>query len=358
MPRREPLPCDEVVKAIERRGPSRIPMGIHNWCDPKRFGEREAEVRALLEEYPADFYFVHPRMPDYWDDPAKKNYIPGYSWMDTPPPAGFGDGRGHDAKIAIRDWSQLPAMLDRWPDANEPAMYDGQREFMERTGGGRYAAMHFWFCFYERLWSLRGMENILCDFYENPEPVHQLMDALTDFYVTVIRRAGRELNVQGFWTSDDIGTQTGPMFSPKIFHEFFKPRYARLAKAAHESGMHFWLHTCGDVSAFMEDFIEIGIDVIHPIQKYCMDERATAEKYGGRICFWAGMDVQRTLPFGTPEDVRREVRFLVDTFDRPDGGCMLTAGNGITPDVPTENLRAFFDECYEYGGMHREQRER
>jgi uroporphyrinogen-III decarboxylase len=199
------------------------------------------------------------------------------------------------------------------------------------------------------------MENILCDFYLNPEPVHRLLDALTDFYCVIIARAGRELGADGIFTSDDIGMQTGPMFSPEIFREFFKPRYARLFKAAHEVGMHFWLHTCGDVRAFMDDFIEIGLDVIHPIQKYTMDEREVARRFGDQLCFWTGMDVQQILPRGTPEDVRREVRFMIDTYDRPDGGGMITAGNGVTPDVPLENLFAFYDETYNYGLKHRQQ---
>ena len=145
------------------------------------------------------------------------------------------------------------------------------------------------------------------------------------------------------------------MFSPAIFKEFVKPRYKRLIDAAHEHNMHFWLHTCGDVRPFMEDFIEIGLVVIHPIQKYTMDEVEVAERFGGRIAFWAGMDVQQILPWGTPEDVRKEVRFMIDTYDRPDGGCMITAGNGITPDNPIENLRAFYDETYNYGLAHRRQ---
>ena len=105
----------------------------------------------------------------------------------------------------------------------------------------------------------------------------------------------------------------------------------------------------------MDDFIEIGVDVIHPVQKYTMDEREVAERFGGRICFWAGMDVQQILPRGTPDDVRREVRFMIDTYDRREGGCMITAGNGITPDVPVENLRAFYEETYGYGLAHRRQ---
>lgn len=105
---------------------------------------------------------------------------------------------------------------------------------------------------------------------------------------------------------------------------------------------------------FLDDFIEIGLDVIHPIQKYTMDEQEIAERINGQICIWTGMDVQQILPRGTPEDVRNEVRFMIDTYDLPQGGCMITAGNGITPDVPLENFFAFYDEAYAYGITHRD----
>jgi len=349
---RNPLPKDEVVKAIEHRGPCRVPMMIHMWNSPGTFEEREPQVREIQAEYPQDFFLVSPRMPAHWDAPDADDYIPGYSWMNQPPPQTTAV-RAHDANVAIRDWSQLDDILAAWPDPTIPQMYEGLHDQIERDAAGRYTGVVWWFCFYERLWSLRGMENIMCDFYENPDHLARLMDALCDFYCTVIERAGAELGVDCVFTSDDIGMQTGPMFSPAIFREFFKPRYERLIRAAHDNGMHFWLHTCGDVTLFLGDFVEIGLDVIHPIQKYAMDERRTAQRFGGKICFWAGMDVQQILPRGTPDDVRREVRFMIDTYDRPDGGCMITAGNAVTPDVPIENLRAFYDETYNYGTEHR-----
>ena len=350
---REALPREEVVKAIEHRRPRRVPMMIHHWNWPQAFGAREGLVREIQAEYPQDFFLIMPRMPRYWDEVADPAHVPGYSWMPTPPPAPSTEVRAHDANVAIRDWSQLDEMLDAWPEPNIPQVYEGAREDLDRNAAGRYTGTHWAFCFFERLWSLRGMENILCDFHLNPEPVHRLMDALTDFYAVIIRRGARELGLDAAWVTDDIGMQTGPMFSPAIFREFFLHRYKRLADVAHEGGMHFWLHTCGNVTPFMDDFIRIGVDVIHPIQKYAMDERATAAEFGGRICFWAGMDLQHILPRGTPDQVRAEVRFLMDTYDRPDGGCMITAGNGVTEDVPLDNLRAFYDETFRYGIEHR-----
>ena len=186
------------------------------------------------------------------------------------------------------------------------------------------------------------------DYYDYPDEVHALYRALTDFYKGIVLRAKRELNCDAVWTSDDIGMQTGPFFSLDLFREFFKPYYKELIDFTHEQGMHFWLHACGDILTFLPDLIEMGLDVIHPIQKYAMSEIQTVDKFGGQIAFWAGFDVQRTIPYGTPEDVRREVRFMLDTYYRKDGGLILTAGNNMTPDTPMASLEALLDETIRY----------
>lgn len=164
-----------------------------------------------------------------------------------------------------------------------------------------------------------------------------------------IERSHWEAGADAVFTSDDIGMQTGPFFSEDIFVEFFKPYYKQLIDKAHSLGMHFWLHTCGNIEAFLPHFIEIGLDVIHPIQKYTMEEQQIAGKFGDKICIWAGFDVQRTIPFGTPEDVRKEVRFMIDTYARRDGRLILTCGNALTPDCPIESFEALLDESYHYG---------
>lgn len=351
---RPPLPSEEVVKAVERRGPSRVPMLIAQYWNPAdAFGDRAGEVLDIQARYPQDAYFMRVRRPLIWEDPRESTWVPGYTWMHAPPPPGEPVRAQKDAALAITDWAVLDRMLERWPDAASAPVFEAGPAEAKQLAGGRYLGIYWAYCLFERLWTLRGMENTLCDFYEHPEPVHRILDAFTDFHCTVIRRGARELGARAVWTTDDLGTQAGPMFGLDIFRAFFRDRYARLIRTAHENGMHFWLHSCGNIEPFLDDFVAMGLDVLHPVQKHAMDEAGIARRYGGRLSFWTGMDVQRVLPFGTPEDVRKEVRFLIDTFDRPDGGCLITAGNGITPDVPTANLLAFYDEAYAYGIKHR-----
>jgi uroporphyrinogen decarboxylase len=143
------------------------------------------------------------------------------------------------------------------------------------------------------------------------------------------------------------------MIGPEIFHEFMFPYYAEIGDTLREHGMHFWLHSCGDNTRLMDDLITAGVDVLHPIQKHCMDEEAIASEFGGRISFLAGIDVQHTLQEKDADGVRREVRFLMDTFDGPEGGMCIGAGNGIVSGTPLENIEAFLDESLRYGEEHR-----
>ncbi|MCY2927459.1 MAG: hypothetical protein NT031_18885, partial [Planctomycetota bacterium] len=106
----------------------------------------------------------------------------------------------------------------------------------------------------------------------------------------------------------------------------------------------------GNIMQFIPEWIDSGLDVLHPIQKHTMDEGLVARRFGDKLTIFAGMDVQPTIPWGTPDDVRREVRFLIDTYWRPgQGRCMITAGNGINGDCTLASLEAFLDETFVYG---------
>ncbi|MBZ9686009.1 hypothetical protein G9F72_006630 [Clostridium estertheticum] len=337
-----PLTREVVKSVIEGRSTAnRVPMIFNFWTDPRTFKSNEHKVADLLSKYPEDVQQICFNMPEVFDAPED---APEYRWVNYSKPSSEGTV-GLDAVIGISDWdSQLQGILDNFPDPNYKGIFPNNPE-----DDGRYRIGCWCFWLFERFWSLRGMTEALMDFYTYPENIHRLFRALTDFYIAVLERAKCELNLDGIFTTDDIGTQIGPFFSPEIFREFFKPYYKELVDKAHSLGMHFWLHTCGNIELFLPEFIEIGIDVIHPIQKYTMAEKNIVEKFGGNICFWAGFDVQQIIPWGTPDEVRQEVRFLMDTYYRPEGKFMITAGNGLTNDCKLESLEALLDECYHYG---------
>jgi uroporphyrinogen-III decarboxylase len=193
----------------------------------------------------------------------------------------------------------------------------------------------------------------MTDFYLEPENVHRLYHAMCRCYCSYIDHAAKLFAPDAFFTSDDLGHQTGPMMSPEIFHDFLYPYYVRVGQTVRQHDMQFWLHSCGDNTLLFPDLISAGVDVFHPVQKHTMDEKRIAAEFGDRITILAGLDVQHTLQEKTPEGVREEVRFLIDTFDRPGGKMCLGAGNGIVSGTPFENIRAFLDEAYRYGREHR-----
>jgi hypothetical protein len=330
-----------VKNVIEGKGAARrVPMMIHQWINAETFGGRKAEYQKVLDQYPSDAKTIYLNIPSVFDAPADD---PSYRWLNFDKP--FPPGTALDAHAAIDDWAKLDGILADFPNPRYPGLITKNPP----PDNGVYRVGLWWYWLFERLWSLRGMENALCDFYENGDEIHRLFRALTDFYKVVVSRGRNELGLDAVWTSDDIGTQRGPFFSLDIFRNFFKPYYKELIEYVHGLGMRFWLHVCGNIEPFIPELIEIGLDVIHPIQKYTMDEKEIAARYGKDICIWAGMDVQRVIPYGSPEEVRKEVRFLFDTYYRKEGRLMLTAGNGMTADTPLENLKAFLDEALNYG---------
>jgi uroporphyrinogen decarboxylase len=249
----------------------------------------------------------------------------------------------------------LDEFIEKMPDpATDPQLDRLIHEAELARNQDRYLLFGWWRLFFERPWELRGMSNLLMDFHLDPDNVHRLYDALGDLYIGYLERAIRELRPDGFWTSDDLGHQTNLFMRPSTFRTFLKPQYRRIGALLREHNVHWWLHSCGDNTKILDDFIETGVTVFHPVQKGTMDEVAVAHQYGDRLTFLAGFDVQHVLPEATPERVREEVRFLVDTFDRPDGGLCLAAGNGILPGTPLENIDAFLDEAVRYGKAHRQ----
>ncbi len=330
----------DIIRVIEGKGHAyHVPMIYGFWTNPKVFKAHQTEAQEILNTYPEDMCFYSPNMPDLFNAPKEDR---SYRYM-------YFDGKQNeqealDKRVCLEDFEDVDKMIADFPSFNYKNLFTNVPE-----ENGQYRVVNWWYWLFERHWSIRGMENALMDFYLYPDEVHQLYGALTDFYMGVIERAKKETNADAFFVSDDIGTQKAPFFSREIFVTFFKPYYKKLIDKAHSLHMHAILHSCGNILPFMDDLIEIGLDVLHPIQKYTMEEKEVAQKYGDKICILAGFDVQQVIPYGSPQDVRNEVRHLMDTYYRKDGRFMITAGNGITEDCKIESFKALVEESYTYG---------
>jgi uroporphyrinogen decarboxylase len=334
----EPLSREEVAQAVERRRPPRIPLIHAKWWGEglwEQYGERLRE----FDRFPDDTL-------DTGVDPLNYQAM-GLSWK-------LPQGGAHDNSAVLDDWAKLDEFIAKMPDPAKSTQFEQQIATARKASAeGRYQLFHMWNLFFERPWIIRGMANLMVDYYEHPEEVHRLHGALCDLYLGYLKVAARELKPDGFWTSDDLGHQHQLMMKPATFRTFLKPYYVRIGDLLKQQRMHWWLHSCGNNTPILGDLAEAGVNVFHPVQKHTMDERAVARDFGDRLTFLAGFDVQHTLREKTPDEVRAEVRFLIDTFDRPDGGMCLAAGNGIVGGTPFENIVAFIDEALRYGTEHR-----
>jgi uroporphyrinogen decarboxylase len=336
----EPLPREEVVKAVERREPARIPLVMAKWWG-EGLAEQYGDRLKAFDSYPDDVGML-------WLEPLLDYSGMGLSWEVKP-------ARAHDSACVIDEWSKLDEFIEKLPDPEQDARFETlAAQANAWRSQGRYIMFAWWRLFFERPWELRGMQSLMEDYYTAPENVHRLHTALCGFYGRYLRRAARELHPDGFWTSDDLGHQTQSMIGPKTFDRFLQPYYLKIGAALREYQMHWWLHSCGNNTPLLPALIEAGVNVFHPVQKDTMDERTTARQYGDRLTFLAGMDVQHVLQEKDPEGVRAEVQHLIDTFDRPEGGLCLAAGNGIVSGTPFENIEAFLDEALRYGRQHRQ----
>lgn len=337
------LTRQEVISVIERKGAAaHVPVFFLNWWGTgteEKYGE---ELIHLEEEYPADIYCGEMLQPGDAEAPLGwKN--PDYRW-------GYRDYTGAEqhsiARIPVlmEEWEELELLMESFPDPMEPGVLDGAIAGLEKAGD-RYRLGLFWKLFHEWFWQIRGMENLMGDYVEDVDNLKILGRRALEYHKVVVDRFA-QAGFDGILTSDDLGFQTGPMIQPAVFHELMLPLYKEFVDYVHEKGMHVWLHSCGDNTLLMDDLIAAGIDVLHPIQKGCMDEGAIHEKYRDKITFLYGIDVQNLIPRGTPEEIRKEVRRAKELLGAPEGGLMLAAANGIMPDTPLENIQALFEEAY------------
>ena len=248
--------------------------------------------------------------------------------------------RSYDKDIGTVEGLVLPTPDMRQfvvPDPDDPVLYAGMNEAHDSD---RFCVFQIGFSLFERAWTLRGMENLLVDFIQNPSFVHELLGAIADYNVAVARRALR-YDIDAVYFGDDWGQQAGLIMGPRIWDEFLRPHLSRMYAAVRGAGKYVFIHSCGDVQELFDDLVEIGVSCFNPFQPEVMDVHAVFRRYRGRLAFHGGLSTQRTLPFGSPDDVRAEIRSLCAMGS--DGGYIFAPAHAVEGDVPVENLLAMVD---------------
>lgn len=241
-----------------------------------------------------------------------------------------------------------------WPDPGNPRYFKGLRERVSKLRANtdcaivlnlRYGIIH-------QGQFLRGFVNWLKDFYKNREFMARMMEGITDHWVKLAENALDTVNndVDVVYFGDDLASQAGPLFNPEVYRALLKPHHRRIMETIKSRGPKIVYHSCGAVLPFIDDLIDIGVDALNPVQVNANNmavEKLKAD-FGDRISFWGGIDTQRLLPLGTPDEVRAETRRTIEVLGTG-GGYILNSVHNLQPDVPPENIVAMFDE----GRMHR-----
>jgi len=238
-----------------------------------------------------------------------------------------------------------------FPDPLEPAAWEFVRAQVSRYGGQYGLIGGLETTIFELSWNLVGLEKFLVDLHEGSPYVEALLDKVLGYNLAVGKRLV-ELGVDMVWAGDDFGTQRGMLVSPDLWRRFFKPRMQRLFRAlkAVNPAVKIAYHSCGSILPIIPDLIEIGLDVLNPIQPKAqgMDLGALKKAYGRELAFFGGVDEQEVLPFGSPEAGEAEVRLRIRQAGAG-GGFILGPAHNIQPDTPLQNVRAFFRAAREHG---------
>ena len=266
----------------------------------------------------------------------------GVTWRATPYETRFGSGIY--TELAAHPLADAKA-IDSYtpPDPEDPVLYrDAEaliRDLKEEYWIVGVTVTTIW----ETAWALRGLERLMMDLIENPDLADRILDIPYHFHLTVATKLV-DMGVDMIWIGDDMGTQKGMVISPTMWRDVFKPRMATFVRTLKETNpdVKVAYHSCGDIAAIVGDLVEIGLDVLNPVQPACLNLEHLKEAYGDNLCFWGSIDEQQTLPFGTPEEVRQEVASREKVLGK-NGGLILGPTHHVQLDTPMENFWAMVD---------------
>jgi len=249
-------------------------------------------------------------------------------------------------EIAEHPLAGDPAKLETFtvPDPLADAQYEAFRKMKTLYGREKWLIGSSQISIFEAAWYLRGLEQFMMDLALEPDYAGALMDKVMQFPLGAARQHAA-LGADMIWFGDDISGQQGMILSPEMWRAFLKPRYAALFAAAKQakSDVKIAYHSCGNCAAILDDLVELGLDVLNPLQPLAINPFVIKKRYGQRLALFGGLCVQHVMPYGTPDEVRAAVRRL-KTGCGAGGGYILAPAHHIQADTPLANVRAFYEE--------------
>jgi uroporphyrinogen decarboxylase len=351
---------DRVLTALNHEEPDRCPMQIsftpefasrlkndlgltdEDLHNPHGGGNTYALERAVDEDMIltsvgwANSYYATEA---YSDDGVSYADEWGVTWKNVPYETRF--GQGHYTEMIGHPLANDQA-IDSYqpPDPNRPELYAEAERVIKEYKDEYWIVGVTVTTVFETAWALRGYEKTLMDLALNPDYVERLFDIPFSYHLTAAKELVK-LGVDMIWTGDDVGAQDRMLISPETWRRFFKPRMATFISTLKSINPEVKIayHSDGHVFPIIPDLIEIGLDVLNPVQPRSMDPERVKQAYGDALCFWGSIDEQYTLPFGTTAEVEREVITRLRTLGR-NGGLIIGPTHHVQLDTPLENFWA------------------
>lgn len=351
---------DRVLSALKHEVPDRCPMQI---CFTPEFNKRLRQSyvekgQVFRQEPPGEINTELEFLTDQdmllawigWVDETKINYTPGDIFYDkwgvlrrvigykTP----FGSGTYNElVGHPLADISALSSY--KMPDPLQPELYTGVDGLLKRYRDEYWIVGVAVTTMYETAWALRGFEQMFLDFALNPDIVNALFELTMNYHLTI----ARNLVIKGvdmIWIGDDVGAQNRMLISPDTWRKYFKGKMAYFISElkAINPDVKIAYHSDGYIIPIIPELIEIGIDVLNPIQPGSMNPVEVKKLVGKKLCLWGTIDEQNTLPFADPETVRKEIAERISTVGR-EGGLILSPTHNVQLDTPLENFHAMVD---------------
>jgi uroporphyrinogen decarboxylase len=266
----------------------------------------------------------------------------------------YGEDEDYHAKVfPLAGESLTLSDVERFPlpDLSEPYRYEGIREKIDELHARGLAAVLGWeMTIFEKAWRIRGLEEMMVDFVTQPALVECLVERVAEQTGALAERYAA-LGVDLIQFGDDIASQQGMLMSLRHWRRFLKPRMAQIIARVKRANPHTlaFYHSDGNVEAVVPDLIEIGVDVLNPIQPECVDIPRLKQRFGKDLSFWGGIGVQSVMPFGTAQEVRAAVQKLMADAGAG-GGLVIATAHVIEKDIPWENVEAFVGAAHDFGG--------
>jgi uroporphyrinogen decarboxylase len=335
---------ERVLAAINHQESDRVPADI--WAEPQVWDRLVSDLGVssrdeVCERMGSDIRYISPIYPPDTEKNGIRQNMWGERWAKANTP--WGESWEHIAG-ALSNASSLDEIASfPWPNCDD-VDYSTLGEQCDRYEGCAIAFGNA--DIFERPALVRGLENMLCDTALNPDWVRSLVRVFLDFYVEDFTRVleATERRIDIYWAMTDLGTQSGLLQSMDTFHQFIAPSIRKLADWVHGSGVKFLFHSCGAIREAIPDLIELGVDILNPIQPAAagMEPTALKQDFGDRLCFHGGIDIQYLLPLESPEAIRREVQRRVGILGAG-GGYILAPSHNLQQDTSTENILAMYD---------------